>query len=136
MEKERKEREEQELYLKLKQSFTVDEEGFDGDDNEEESQTKLQKFIDYIKEKKVVHMDELAGNFNMKTPEVVQRIQDLLEQQLLVGVIDDRGKFIYITNNELESVARFIKQRGRISLTDLAENSNNLIKLIPVDPVN
>lgn len=136
MEKERKEREEQELYLQLKQSFTVDEEGFDGDDNEEESQTKLQKFIDYIKEKKVVHMDELAGNFNMKTPEVVQRIQDLLEQQLLVGVIDDRGKFIYITNNELESVARFIKQRGRVSLTELAENSNNLVKLIPIDPVN
>ncbi|XP_075678475.1 DDRGK domain-containing protein 1-like [Dermatophagoides pteronyssinus] len=133
LEKERKAREEQELYLQMKKQFTIDDEGYDGDENEEESQNKLQVFIDYIKEKKVVHMDELAGNFNMKTSDVVQRINGLLEQELLIGVIDDRGKFIYITNDELESVARFIKQRGRISLMELAENSNNLIKLIPVE---
>ncbi|MDH8618446.1 hypothetical protein QIH36_27680, partial [Klebsiella pneumoniae] len=73
--------------------------------NEEESQSKLQAFIDYIKSHKVVHMDELAGHFNMKTQDVIQRLQDLLQQQLLIGVIDDRGKFIYITNEELQSVA-------------------------------
>lgn len=133
MEKERKAREEHELYLQMKKQFSIDDEGYDGDENEEESQNKLQVFIDYIKEKKVVHMDELAGNFNMKTSDVVQRINGLLEQELLIGVIDDRGKFIYITNEELESVSRFIKQRGRISLLELAENSNNLIKLIPME---
>lgn len=131
MEKERKEKEEYEMYLKLKESFTVDEEGYDGDANEDESQSKLQAFIDYIKSHKVVHMDELAGHFNLKTQEVIQRIQDLLQQELLVGVIDDRGKFIYITNDELHSVAKFIRQRGRVSITDLAENSNTFINLIP-----
>lgn len=119
--------------MKLKESFAVEEEGYDGDANEEESQNKLQAFIDYIQNHKVVHMDELAGHFHLKTPEVIQRIQDLLAQELLIGVIDDRGKFIYITNEELQSVAKFVKQRGRVSISELAENSNSFINLVAVD---
>lgn len=47
------------------------------------------------------------------------------------GVIDDRGKFISITPEELESVAQFIRQRGRVSITELAQASNSLINLNP-----
>ena len=47
------------------------------------------------------------------------------------GVIDDRGKFIYIPTSELEAVAAFIRRRGRVSLADLVENSNSLISLTP-----
>lgn len=47
------------------------------------------------------------------------------------GVIDDRGKFISITPDELDSVAQFIKQRGRVSITELALASNTLINLMP-----
>ena len=32
---------------------------------------------------------------------------------------------------ELESVAKYIKQHGRVSITDLAESSNRLINLNP-----
>lgn len=133
MEKERKEREEYEEYLKLKESFAVDEEGFDGDVNEEDGQNKLQAFIEYIQNHKVVQMDELAGHFNLKTQEVVARIQSLLEQEQLIGVIDDRGKFISITNDELQAVAKFIRQRGRVSITDLVENSNTFVNLVPIE---
>lgn len=47
------------------------------------------------------------------------------------GVIDDRGKFISITPEELDSVAQFIRQRGRVSITELAQASNSLINLMP-----
>jgi len=43
--------------------------------------------------------------------------------------MDDRGKFIYISEEELKAVAKFIKQRGRISIAELAESSNSLIKM-------
>ena len=46
-------------------------------------------------------------------------------------MIDDRGKFIYITMEELESVAKFIRQHGRVSISELAESSNRLINLNP-----
>src|SRR5947209_4736100 len=88
--KEEKEREE---YLKLKESFAVEEEGFDDDSDETAAQNKLQTFIDYIKDHKVVLMEELAGHFQMKIQDVIQRVQELLAQELIIGVIDDRGKF-------------------------------------------
>ena len=75
-------------------------------------------------------MDELAGHFNMKTQDVITRVQELLEQEQIIGVIDDRGKFIYVTEDELKSVAKFIRQRGRVSITDLAENSNSFVNLV------
>ena len=46
-------------------------------------------------------------------------------------MIDDRGKFIYITMEELESVAKYIRQHGRVSISDLADSSNRLINLNP-----
>ena len=88
-------------------------------------------FIDYIKQQKVVLLEDLAGQFGMKTQDVIARVQDLLQQEMLVGVIDDRGKFIYITREELEQVAKFIKQRGRVSISELVESSNSLITLTP-----
>ena len=33
--------------------------------------------------------------------------------------------------DELESVAKFIRQHGRVSITELAESSNRLINLNP-----
>jgi hypothetical protein len=33
-------------------------------------------------------------------------------QGKLTGIIDDRGKFVYITDQEMENVAAFIRQRG------------------------
>ena len=130
--KEEKERQELEEYLKLKESFAVEEEGYDEDTDETEANNKLQTFIDYIKSQKVVLMEELGGRFHMKTQDVIQRVQELLAQELLVGVIDDRGKFIYITKEELQSVAKFVRQRGRVSIAELVESSNSLINLQPI----
>lgn len=102
-----------------------------------------------FQENKVVVLDELALKFKLKTQVAIDRVQCLLENGSLtgmfikvsfydvinviviftLGVIDDRGKFIYISQSELNAVASFIKKRGRVSLTELAEHSNNLIVL-------
>jgi hypothetical protein len=59
----------------------------------------------------------------------IDRVKSLQEEGRITGVIDDRGKFIYITMDELMAVAKFIKQRGRVSISELAESSNKLISL-------
>ena len=51
------------------------------------------------------------------------------DQGLLTGVVDDRGKFIFISQDELEGVAKFMQQRGRVSISELAEASNTLVFL-------
>ena len=59
----------------------------------------------------------------------MNRNSELCPHIFALGVIDDRGKFIYISREELEAVAKYIKQQGRVSITDLAASSNKLIKL-------
>ena len=63
--------------------------------------------------------------------DTINRIQTLQESGDLTGVIDDRGKFIYISPEELKSIAQFVKQRGRVSISELASSSNSLVNLQP-----
>ncbi|KAJ0183470.1 hypothetical protein K1T71_001446 [Dendrolimus kikuchii] len=129
-EEERK-RKEQEEYEAMKAAFTVEGEGFD-ENEDDDHENLLKNFIEYIKSQKVVLLEDLAAHFKLKTQAIIDRISELQASGELTGVIDDRGKFIYISQKELEDVAKFIKQRGRVSITELAECSNNLINLNPV----
>ncbi|XP_019864716.1 DDRGK domain-containing protein 1 [Aethina tumida] len=128
--KEEKERREYEEYLKMKEAFSVEEEGFE-EGEEGDQQNLLQEFVNYIKTNKVVVLEDLAAQFKLKTQAAIDRIKDLQSDNILTGVIDDRGKFIYVSQQEMEAVAKFIKQRGRVSIAELAENSNKLINLTP-----
>lgn len=61
--------------------------------------------------------------------EAIDRVRQLQEMSRLTGVIDDRGKFIFISREELEAVAAFIKLQGRVSIQDLAAASSTLVRL-------
>nr|SVE79921.1 EOG090X0N9E [Daphnia magna] len=129
-EAEEKIRREHEEYLKMKAAFTVEEQGYDAQEESAE-ENLLQKFVDYVRDTKIVLLEELAAHFQLKTQDAIDRLQKLVQDGSLTGVIDDRGKFIYISREEMEAVAKFIRQRGRVSLSDLAESSNQLIQLGP-----
>ncbi|NXN40510.1 DDRGK protein, partial [Rhinoptilus africanus] len=129
--KEEEEKREYEEYLKLKESFVVEEEGVGESMTEEESRSFLLEFLEYVKKTKVIQLEDLASHFGLRTQDVINRIQDLMADGTLTGVIDDRGKFIYITPEEMAAVAQYIKQRGRVSIAELAQASNSLINLQP-----
>lgn len=133
--KEEKERKEYEEYLKMKEAFSVEEEGYEEGEQGDE-QNLLQEFVTYIKNNKVVVIEDLAAHFKLKTQSCIDRIKDLQQDNILTGVIDDRGKFIYVSQDEMQAVAKFIRQRGRVSIAELAENSNQLINLTPTPIVN
>ncbi|XP_039754718.1 DDRGK domain-containing protein 1 isoform X2 [Pararge aegeria] len=130
LEEERKKRE-QEEYEAMKAAFSVEGEGFD-EEQDQDQENLLRRFIEYIQAQKVVLLEDLAAHFKIKTQAAIERITDLQASGDLTGVIDDRGKFIYISQKELEDVAKFIKQRGRVSIAELAESSNDLINLNPI----
>ncbi|XP_064382966.1 DDRGK domain-containing protein 1-like [Halichondria panicea] len=121
------ERQEHEEYLAMKEAFMVEDEGEGAVDDTEARGVK--DFIEHIQRNKIVYLEDLAAEFGLKTQEAIDRIQSLQEGGELTGVIDDRGKFIFISQEELEAVATFIKQRGRVSITDLVTSSNTLINL-------
>ncbi|NXW94814.1 DDRGK protein, partial [Alopecoenas beccarii] len=129
--KEEEEKREYEEYLKLKESFVVEEEGVEESMTEEESRSFLLEFLEYVKKTKVIQLEDLASHLGLRTQDAINRIQDLMADGTLTGVIDDRGKFIYITPEEMAAVAQYIKQRGRVSIAELAQASNSLINLQP-----
>ncbi|CAN7977747.1 unnamed protein product, partial [Ixodes persulcatus] len=69
----KKEQEQRELeeYLRMKEAFSVEGEGFDAATQEQASpsfaQNKLHEFIEYIKAEKVVILEDLAAKFQLKT---------------------------------------------------------------------
>ncbi|KAK6100312.1 DDRGK domain family protein [Brugia pahangi] len=127
-EREEREKREEEEYKKLRETFAVDEEGFDQTDGEE-SQNLLRDFVEYVRKIKVVNIDELGAHFNLRAEDAVDRLNFLVGNGTLTGIMDDRGKFIHITSEELQAVAKFINQRGRVSKAELIEYSNKLIAL-------
>lgn len=61
----------------------------------------------------------------------INRIITLEGMDRLSGVMDDRGKFIYISIEEMQAVADYIRKHGRVSISHLANNSNEFIDLEP-----
>lgn len=94
-----------------------------------EPQSMLLDFIDHIKEKRVVILEELAAKFGLKTADAVSRVKTLQARGRLTGVMDDRGKFIYISKEEMESLASFINSKGRVSIAELTRKANELIEM-------
>lgn len=43
--------------------------------------------------------------------------------------MDDRGKYIYISLEEMKAVADYIRREGRVSISHLASKSNQFIDL-------
>lgn len=133
LEREQKEHEE---YLKLKEAFVVEEEGHDENPDDMDNQSMLNQFVEYVKTAKFLYLDELAAQFKIKTQDVIDRLKFLQENGTITGLFDDRGKFIYLTRDELERVAKAIRQRGRISISDLSKISNELIDFSGTRKIN
>ena len=89
-----KEREEFERWSTL---ISIDDQGQVGIITEEEKEKETQQFIDFIKLRKVIMLEELAAEFNMQTNAVVKKIEKLEKSDRLTGITDDRGKFIHVT---------------------------------------
>lgn len=129
--KEEQEKREYEEYLKLKEQFTVEEVGEDAAQGDLSSENLLNEFVNFIKKSKIVVLEDLAAEFRLRTQDVINRINQVQEMGLLTGVMDDRGKFIYISEEELMAVKKFIEQRGRVNIMELAKASSELINLSP-----
>jgi hypothetical protein len=125
-----REKKELEIYNSLKGQFTIEETG-----NMVDSvllfEKNIEKFIEEIKLTKVVFVEELAAKYDVKAQIIVEKINQLDAEGRLSGIIDERGKYIYLTEEELTKVALFVKQRGRVNILDIQKESNRFINLNP-----
>ena len=112
------EKKQQEEYDEWKNLFAVEEKGEEALGEAERAQQVLD-LIEFCKTSKVVLLEDLASNYKMKTAQILELLAELDADRRLTGVVDDRGKFFFISSEEYEQVARFIERRGRISMDEL-----------------
>ena len=85
--------------------------------------------IEFIERRKVVMLEDVAAEFKMLTKDVVARIEQLERENRLLGITDDRGKYIHVTRSEFDAVAEFIRGRGRLNRAELHQEANRLIRM-------
>lgn len=123
-------RREQEEAEKWMHTFTVEASGEEAL-SKEQGEALLNRMVDYIKHRKMVALEELAAEFSIRTADAISKVQALEAEERITGVMDDRGKFIYISRQEMEDLAGFIKKQGRVAIAQLAMKSSEFIDLEP-----
>ncbi|GBF89247.1 DDRGK domain-containing protein [Raphidocelis subcapitata] len=112
-------------------AISVEEAGTGAEGEEGGGEAAAARFVAYVRERKMVSIEELATEFRLRSAEVVERIAALEAQGALTGVMDERGKFIHISAEEMAAVAEFVRKRGRVAIAELAARSGEFIDLEP-----
>jgi len=113
-------REEDAVYSKWKDSFQVLAKG-------EIANTKVSlgsQITELAKQKRFLTLEEISNKFDVNTKEARTSIQELVSNGTLTGIFDDQGKFIYITEDELDQLASQLNERGRFEATTVARICN------------
>ncbi|CAG9461182.1 unnamed protein product [Pedinophyceae sp. YPF-701] len=96
-----------------------------------QSPTTLDKFLHCIREGKVVRLEDLAARFQISVEQTIAWIRDLEGAGRLTGVMDDRGKYVYVSPAECKAVAKFIMDKGRVTMEDIAKQTTAAVGLGP-----
>ncbi|RHY00027.1 hypothetical protein DYB36_001378 [Aphanomyces astaci] len=77
---------------------------------------------------KVVVLEDVAAEFGLRTEDARDRVAALVASGRLSGLLDDRGKFVSISDHEMNAVATYIRTQGRLTLHDLGRECNRLVR--------
>ena len=129
--KEEQQKKEEEIYNQWKDMIKIGEEGEGRRDFSDEN--VINEFLNYIKIRKVVSLEDLSGVFKISPNELVEKLNQFENEGRILGIIDDRGKYIYVTEKEMNMIENLFMKRGRINKGDLIKECNKIIKFEPTE---
>jgi hypothetical protein len=122
-----KRRAEEEDYKKWVGHIEVAEKGEIG--SADAAEQALRQYLAYAaaKEKKMLVLEECAKQHSVSVERLLKIMNDMLGAGQISGVFDDRGKFVYVTDEEYAAIAKFIRNRGRVSMHELVRECNRIV---------
>ena len=129
--KEEQQKKDDEIYNQWKDMIKIGEEGEGRRDFSDEN--VINEFLNYIKIRKVVSLEDLSGVFKISPNELVEKLNQFENEGRILGIIDDRGKYIYVTEKEMSMIENLFMRRGRINKGDLIKEFNKIIKFEPTE---
>lgn len=76
---------------------------------------------------KALLLDDTAKRFDVTVERLVAMIEAMVFRDEISGVFDDRGKFVFVTQRQYEEIAKFMRNRGRVSMTELIREANKVL---------
>lgn len=76
--------------------------------------------------RRVDYLEAIGAEFGTSSHAVYQRIQQLLEERRVTGILDSK-QFIFLSEDELQAIADQIYQKGAVTLSDVVELCSPII---------
>ena len=76
----------------------------------------------------VIVIEEMARDLGVRPRIAVECLRALEAQGRIHGVFGERGRWICFRDDEMRTLARFIRTRGRVSLRELAQEAGTILK--------
>ena len=87
----------------------------------------VQDWIKDLQSRRSVSIDEMADRFQVSSECVLSRIQELVEQERVTGVITSGGRFLYLSEDELTEVVQRVQSKGVASSSGIAAICNAFV---------
>lgn len=75
----------------------------------------------------VLVLQDTARALGVTVEQLVLVMEEQQRSNAISGVFDDRGRYIFIAEEHFAAIARFMRQRGRVSISELCRECNRLI---------
>ncbi|KOB60152.1 hypothetical protein PFHG_05643 [Plasmodium falciparum HB3] len=94
------------------------------------SDVLLSCFLNFIKLKKYVNITELSVKFQTTTDDIREKLEELEEQDMINGVLDEKGNYIYLSQEEINKLCFEIQSKGKVNThDDFVKICNKVISL-------
>lgn len=127
----KKQEKEEEEYQQWKSSMQVEGSGSGESERDKLWNRKLEVAAAVVRER-IVLLEALASRFHTTTALMVELLTEMVRQDSLEGIFDERGKFIHVTREDRLKIAKIINRRGRVSISELSREANAIISLEPL----
>jgi hypothetical protein len=89
----------------------------------------VKEWVKELEKTRTVLFDNLAERFQIPREDVVSRIQELLASSRITGLMEADSRFIYISKEEMSSIASFIQTQDKVFLQQVVEKTEKIIGL-------
>jgi DDRGK domain len=92
-----------------------------------ERQRRLNELVDHVKSQRQCRLDDLGDQFDLPLLCVADELKQRIEAAELLGVLDDRGTFTRLSEQQIEALVDIVQQRQAISIRSLATEAQRIL---------
>eukprot|EP00522_Entomoneis_paludosa_P006161 CAMPEP_0172444286 /NCGR_PEP_ID=MMETSP1065-20121228/4339_1 /TAXON_ID=265537 /ORGANISM="Amphiprora paludosa, Strain CCMP125" /LENGTH=314 /DNA_ID=CAMNT_0013194753 /DNA_START=98 /DNA_END=1042 /DNA_ORIENTATION=+ len=87
----------------------------------------VNQWIEEIQSNQSVSIDDIASRFDVSSDRVLARIDELVDEKRVAGVVTMTGRFIYISQQNIDKIMEEIEAKAIVSDSEIATICNSIV---------